>query len=206
MAAFDREGGQLSCPERKDQIRPAFPEADVLDVGARRPRGRRDVRVEDRELVAVVLEEPNGGIDVQLEAVRGGRTVAAGFVAFGLAVTEDDDTAGLVRRLGPRVLLERAAHLGSDHHQRSASISPSTSSASQKEAERYFQPASARIATTTPSSRSAASLWATWMTAAEETPAKTPSSSRRARTPATASAFETSSFRSSVATSRIGGT
>src|SRR5206468_6502551 len=119
------EGGQLSRPEREDQVRPTVPEADVLDVGTRRPRRRRDVRVEDRELVAVVLEEPNGGIDVQLEAVGRGRTVAAGFVAFGLAVTEDDDTAGLVRRLGPRVLLERGAHLGSDHHQRSPSISPS---------------------------------------------------------------------------------
>src|SRR6266566_3463780 len=117
-----------------------------------------------------------------------------------------DGLAGLVRRLGPRVLLERGAHLGSDHHQRSASISPSTSSASQKEAERYFQPASARIATITPSSSSAASLRATWTTAPAETPANTPSSSSSARTPATASAFETSSLRSSFETSRIGGT
>src|SRR5207302_4543660 len=112
----------------------------------------------------------------------------------------------LVRGFGSRVLLEGGADLGANYHQRSASISPSTSSASQKEAERYFHPASARIATTTPSSSSPASLRATWATAPAETPAKTPSLSSSARTPATASAFETSSFRSSLETSRIGGT
>src|SRR5438874_69428 len=140
--------------------------------------------------------------------IAGKKTVKLrpGLVALGLDVAKVDDAVRFVRRLGSRVLLERGAHLGADHHQRSASISRSTSAASQKEAERYFQPASARIATTTPSSSSAASLRATWTTAPAETPAKRPSRSSRARTPATASAFETSSFRSGFETSRIGGT
>src|SRR4051812_9762924 len=98
--------------------------------------------VEDSELVAVILEEPHRGIDVELETVRRGGAVAAGFVALSRSATEHDDTAGLVRDFDPRVFFEGGAHLGADHHQRSASISPSTSSASQKEADRYFHPAS----------------------------------------------------------------
>src|SRR5438874_697217 len=121
--------------------------------------------VEDREFVALVLEKPDVGIDVELEAVGRSGTVAAGFVARGLAASEDDDAAGLVRCFGSGVRLEGGADLDADHHQRSAFISPSTSSASQKEAERYFHPASARIATTTPSSSSPASLRATWSSA-----------------------------------------
>src|SRR5205823_9006806 len=189
-------GGQLSGSQREDQVRPAGPEADVLDIGARRPCGCGDMGVEDGELVAVVLEKPDLRIDLQLEAVGRCGPVPTRLVALGFPAGEDDDAAGFVRRFGLRVPFERCPHLGADHHQRSASISRSTSSASQNEAERYFQPASARIATTTPSSRSSASLRATWTTAPAETPAKTPSSSSRARTPAIASAFETRSLRS----------
>ena len=82
----------------------------------------------------------------------------------------------------------------------------STSAASQKSALRYFQPASASTQTTTPSSSSAASVRATCTTAPAETPAKIPSRSRSARTARTDSSFETSTFRSSFETSRIGGT
>src|SRR3954451_21758433 len=162
--------------------------------------------MEDRQPVALVLEEPDFGIDLELEAVGRGGEVSARFVALRLTVAKHDHAARLVRSVGSGVFLEGGADLGADHHQRSASISASTSWASQKEADRYFQPASARTATTTPSSSSAASVRATWTTAPAETPAKRPSSASRARTPATASAFETSSLRSSFETSRIGGT
>src|SRR5215212_1189594 len=162
--------------------------------------------MEDRKPVAVVLEEPDFRIDLELEPVGRRGEVPARLIALRLAVAEQDQAARLVRRLGAGVFFEGGADLGADHHQRSASISPSTSSASQKDAERYFQPASARIATTTPSSSSVASLRATWTTAPAETPAKRPSSASRARTPTTASPFETSSFRSSFETSRIAGT
>src|SRR5206468_656029 len=119
-------------------------------------------------------------------------------VTLGRAVAEDDQAAGLVRLLGARVLFELNADPGRDHHQSASSIPASTSRpVSQNGAERYFQPASARTATTTPSSSSAASLRATCMTAPEETPAKMPSRSSSACRPATASALETSNFRSS---------
>ena len=54
----DAPAGELARADRVDQVRPTGPEADVLDVRPRRPGRRRDVRVEDRELVALVLEEP----------------------------------------------------------------------------------------------------------------------------------------------------
>src|SRR5207253_3481716 len=98
---------------------------------------------------------------------------------------------------------ERLADLGRDHHH---SVASSISSPCQKPAERYFQPPSGRTHTTTPSSSSAARRRATWTTAPDETPAKIPSSSSSARTPATASSFETRSLRLIFATSRIGGT
>src|SRR5436189_419271 len=162
--------------------------------------------MEDGELVAVVLQEPHFGIELELEPVRRFRGVAPRLVPFGAAAAEDDHPTCLVRRLGAGVLLERGANVGADHHQSWRSIAASGSAASQKDAERYFHPPSARIATTTPSSSSAASRRATWTTPPAETPAKMPSSSSRARMPSTASAFETSSFRSSFETSRIGGT
>src|SRR5581483_3577212 len=114
-------------------------------------------RVEDGELVAVVLEEPDLRVDVELEPVRRGGAVAAGFVSLGRAVAQDDDAARFVRRLGAAVLDQRGADRVADHHQSSRSIAGSTCFAveSQNGAERYFQPASARIATPTPSSSSA---------------------------------------------------
>src|SRR5262249_54440033 len=162
--------------------------------------------VEDGELVAVVLEKPDRGIDVELEAVRRGRPVAARPVALGRPAPGPHDAAGLVRLLGPSMLFGFPANGCGHYHQSSDSISASASSGSQKGDERYFQPPSARIVTTTPSSSSSASLRATWTTAPAETPAKTPSRSTKARPPATASAFETRSLRSSFDTSRIGGT
>src|SRR5918999_1477804 len=127
-------------------------------------------------------------------------------VRDGRAGAQEDQPAGLVRRFGAGVLLEGAPHRGGDYHQTLRSIERSTSSASQNCADRYFQPPSASTATTTPSSSSAASRRATWRTAPEETPANTPSASRRARTPSTDSSFETSTFRSRRDTSRTGGT
>src|SRR5215831_12482280 len=193
--------------QRVDEVGLARPQSDVLDVRARRACRRRDVRVEDRELVALVLRIPDlGVVELELEPIGRCRGVAARLVALGQPVPKQYEAARLVRRLSQRVLDERRAHVGGDHHQTVCSIDSSTSSASQKSAERYFQPPSAKIATTTPSSRSSASLRATWLTAPADTPAKTPSSSSSRRTSRTDSSFDTSTLRSSLDTSRIGGT
>src|SRR5262249_21138336 len=137
-----------------------------------------------------------------------GRCVLARHVLHGDVVLEHDEPAGLVRQLRVRVRNERGANLGRDHHQivRSMDSASSSSGASQKSAERYFQPASVRIVTITPSSISSAILRATWTTAPQEMPAKIPSRSSSARTPSTDSSFETRILRSSFVTSRIGGT
>src|SRR5579862_8831738 len=103
--------------------------------------------------------------------------------------------------------LQLGADCRRNYHQSDASIERSTSDAFQNGAERYFQPASARTQTTVePPGNSSAIRRATWTTAPEDTPAKIPSRSSSARTAATASAFDTSSLRSSFETSRIGGT
>src|SRR5947209_2491297 len=161
--------------------------------------------VEDGELVAVVLEEPQAGIGLELETVRRRGGVATALVALRDAVAHDDEPARLVRLLGARVSDELGTHLLGDHHQSVRSMDCSTSSAFQKSALRYFQPASASTQTTTPSSSSAARVRATCTTAPDETPANMPSASSSARTARTESSFETSSFRSSFETSRIGG-
>jgi len=96
------------------------------------------MRVEDGELVAVVLEEPQLGVDVELEAKRRLEPVSPALVADGLPIAEDDQPAGLVRRLLPCMRLERVAHGGGDHHQTLASIASSSSDSGscQKSAER----------------------------------------------------------------------
>src|SRR5438309_10626705 len=163
--------------------------------------------MEDGQLVARVLREPDLRIvELELEAVRRRGRVSSGLVPLGPSVTQEDEPARLVRDFFPGVLDEPGSYLGRDHHQTVRSIACSTSSDSQKSADRYFQPPSARIATTTPSSSSPASLRATCPTAPAETPANKPSSSSRRRTSRTDSSFETSTFRSSFDTSRIGGT
>src|SRR3954447_16746317 len=197
-AVVDRPGGELVASDGVDEVGAALPEADVLDVGARGPRRGRDVGVDDRELVALVLEEPEVGIDLQLEAVRRLGCVAARLVAVGDAVAQDEQAAALIRQLPSRVLGERLAHGRRHYHH---SLLSSISSPCQKPAERYFQPPSARTHTTTPSSSSPTRRRATWSTAPLETPAKMPSRPRSACAPATASSFETRSFRSSFATS-----
>src|SRR5206468_937876 len=148
------------------------------DIRARRSRGDGNVSVEDHGLVAVVLGEPDLRIvELQLEAVRRRSSVATGLVALGPTASQQDEPAGFVGRLSPGMFHELSAHVGRDHHQTVRSIACSTSSASQKSADRYFQPPSASTATTTPSSSSPASLRATWPAAPAETPAKIPSSS-----------------------------
>src|SRR2546430_12862278 len=49
------------------------------------------VRMEDRELVAVVLEEPDFGLDLEPEAVRRGLGVPTGLVTDGMAVPQEDE-------------------------------------------------------------------------------------------------------------------
>src|SRR5919108_1277859 len=165
------------------------------------------MRVENREVIPLVLEEEVGRITrAELEPVRASQRVLARKVPLCNTVAERDETTGLVRRLGACVLDQLLADLGRNYHQTACSIACSTSSASQSGADRYFQPPSARIATTTPSSSSSARRRATCRTPPDETPAKIPSASSSARIPATDSAFDTSTFRSSRETSRIGGT
>src|SRR5439155_22158128 len=123
------------------------PEARELLVGARRPRLGLRMRVEDRELEAVVLEEPELGIDLELVAVRRLEPVAAADVALGDAVAEDDQAAALVRRLLAAVRAQLFAYGLGHYHHSVASIDFSTSSVRQNSAERYFQPPSASTAT-----------------------------------------------------------
>src|SRR4029453_8354914 len=144
-------------------------------------------------LVALVLQEPGPGIDIEIEAIRARVAVAAGDVPPRDSVAEGDQAARLVGALGLGVLDERRADAGRDHHQRRSSIDSAPSV--QKSAERYFQPPSASTQTIVPSSSPPASGRATWGTAPGETPAKMPSRSRRSRTPAMDSSLETRIFR-----------
>src|SRR3954470_3227430 len=165
------------------------------------------MRVEHRELVAVVLGEPQLRVrQLELESIRRRRLVRPRLVALRPPVAKEEQPARFVRRFALGVRDELCAHAAGDHHQTVCSIEASTSSASQKSADRYFQPASARTATVVDPSRSAASLRATCATAPDDTPAKMPSSSSSRLTSRTDSSFDTSTFRSSFATSRIGGT
>src|SRR6266851_4008555 len=163
------------------------------------------MRVEDGQLVAVVLEEPDLGVGLELVAVRRLEPVAAADVALGDAVAENDQAAAFVRCLLAAVRAQLLADRLGDYHHSVRSIDSSTSSARQNSAERYFQPPSASTATMVePSGSSSAILRATCTTAPAETPAKIPSRSSSACTAATDSAFETRILRSSFETSRIG--
>ena len=64
--------------------------------------------MEDRELVAVVLEEPDLGLDLEPEPVGRGLRVSAALVTDRAAVAQQDETAGLVRNLFGRVALQKA--------------------------------------------------------------------------------------------------
>ncbi len=72
--------------------------------------------MEDGELVALVLQEPELGVDLELEPVRRGGGVSAALVANRLSAANDDETAGLIRQLRPRVLLEGTPHVVADYH------------------------------------------------------------------------------------------
>ena len=124
--------------------------------------------MEDGELVALVFEEPHRRVDLELVPVRRRQRVPAADVAVGDAVPEDEYAAALVGRLVGGVRVQLGPYGGRDHHQSTAS---SISSPLQNGAERYFQPPSARTATTTePSGSSSAIRRATCTTAPDETP------------------------------------
>jgi hypothetical protein len=110
--AVDPPRGQFAGVGPQDQVRPVLPEPRVLDVCPRGSRRRGPVRVKDGELVAVVLEEPDFRRDLQAEPVGGRLCVAAPLVANGLASAQDDEPAGLVRRLCSCVFQELGANLG----------------------------------------------------------------------------------------------
>ena len=67
--------------------------------------------VEDRELVALVLEEPDLGIDLEPEPVGRRLRVSAALVADRAVVAEQDEATGFVRRLLGRMALELAPQL-----------------------------------------------------------------------------------------------
>ena len=107
--------------EAVDQERPARPQARQLAVGARRDRLGLGMRVEDGQLVALVLEEPDRRVDLELVAVRRGERVPAAHVALGDTVAEDEQAAALVRRLLGGVRAQLGADRGRDYHQSTAS-------------------------------------------------------------------------------------
>src|SRR5262245_66013693 len=106
------------------------------------------MRMEDSQLVALILEEPDGGIDVELVAVRGLEPVPAAHVPLSDFVLEDEDAAALVRRLFLRVRAQLRPDRGWDYHHSTGS---SLSSPVQKGAERYFLHRSVRSAEATAS-------------------------------------------------------
>src|SRR5436305_796501 len=106
------------------------------------------MRVENGELVALILDEPDLGIDLELVAVRRLELVVAPHVALCDAVLEDDQSAALVRRLFAAVRTQLLANALRNYHHSVVSIDSSTSSAFQNSAERYFQPPSASTHTT----------------------------------------------------------
>jgi hypothetical protein len=108
--------------KREDHVGAPFPEADVLNVGARRARWAGEVGVEDGELVTLVFEEPRFGVDVEVEPIGTLVAVPSRDVALGDCVAKRDESARLVGSLGFGVLDERRAHLGRDHHQMRSSI------------------------------------------------------------------------------------
>src|SRR4029079_7122857 len=114
--------------------------------------GRLGMGVHDRQVVAVVLEEPDLGVDLELESVPRPGGVSPGLVPDGDVFAQDEQAAGLVRSLRARVLGDRPANLVGDYHQSLVASSPR--SPFHRGAERYFQPPSARTHATTPSSRS----------------------------------------------------
>src|SRR5437868_4047756 len=99
----DAPAGELVVRERIDQIRLAGPEADIRHIGLRRAWRGLGMRVEDGELKALVLEEPDLRVELERVAVRRRCRVTTGDVALGDAVAQDDDAARLVRRLRARV-------------------------------------------------------------------------------------------------------
>ncbi len=79
------------------------------------------VRVEDGKLVALVLEEPHLGVDVELVAVGRGEAVPSADVPLGDAVREDDEAAALVRCLFLGVCPELDPDRVPDYHRTNAS-------------------------------------------------------------------------------------
>src|SRR4029077_10885882 len=82
-------------------------ETHVLDVGARGPGRCRHVRVDDGELVALVLQEPEVGVDLKLEPVRRLGRVPARLGAVSDTVAQDEQAAAFVRELPSGVVGER---------------------------------------------------------------------------------------------------
>src|SRR5438067_6280845 len=124
------------------------------------------MRVDDRLLeVRVADVRPAPGVEVELEAVRRRRGVLRGHIVDRAVAVEQEQAARLVRSLRARVFRDLRTDACGHYHHSVRSIAVSTSSVFQKSALRYFQPASARMHTTTPSSSSSASFRATCTTA-----------------------------------------
>jgi hypothetical protein len=74
------------------------------------------MRVEDGELVTLVLQEPDLRLDLEPEPVRRRVRVPPALITHGPPIAQDDQTARLVRRLLERVPLELAPDLSRDQH------------------------------------------------------------------------------------------
>src|SRR5688572_2283947 len=81
-AVPDAPGCERARAQVEDHVGPPLPEPDVLDVRAGRARRAREMRVEDGELVTLVLQKPSLGIDLEIEAVRAGVPIPAGDIAL----------------------------------------------------------------------------------------------------------------------------
>src|SRR5437868_7572982 len=104
--------------------------------------------MEDGELVAVVLREPDlRVVELELEPVRRRRAVPARLVPLGPAVAEEDEPAGFARRFPLRVRDELRAPAPGNHHPTVPSLAMSTPPALQQSADPSPQPAAPRIPT-----------------------------------------------------------
>src|SRR5205807_8417212 len=99
LAVVEPPGRELARIRAQDQPRPSSPQAGPFEIGTRGARGRGGVRVEDGELVALVLEKPGLRLDLETEPVRRGFCVASALVPPGAVRLQQAETARFVRRL-----------------------------------------------------------------------------------------------------------
>ncbi len=176
----DRPRTELLELQPVDQERLAGPEARQRTVGTGRARLGLGMRMEHRELVAVVLGKPHLGVDLELVAVRRGEPVLAPQVPLRGAVAEEDHAAALVRCLLGGVRVQFGANRGGNYHQSVLSIDCSTLSELQKSRGQVLPPAVGEYRDDDRAFREfAGDLAGDMNDRSADTPAKIPSRSRR---------------------------